>query len=202
MLEFLNHLFGCICGQNPDHTWSPGGVLLPFCQRCMGLYVGAFVAAALHLALRPVPTNRWLWLNGGFLLFMVPFGFHWLPQGAVLRTITGVLFGFGLVAFLSLTLRSRRREEADFLSSQKIRLVTSAATISFWFTLPATLALVPWLGANGNAFAADSLKLSAALGAFMLSALALANVALAMRGLIRWARQIKPSNPEQQVAKF
>jgi hypothetical protein len=33
---------------------------------------------------------------------MVPFGFHWVPQGPMLRTVTGLLFGFGLVAYLRL----------------------------------------------------------------------------------------------------
>jgi len=114
MPDLLQHLFGWICGQNPDHTWSPGGELLPFCQRCTGLYVGACAAAVWHLLLRPAPTNHWLWLNGGFLLFMIPFGFHWLPQGPVLRAITGVLFGFGLVAFLSLPIgRARHSVCAD-----------------------------------------------------------------------------------------
>lgn len=110
MHEILQHFFGWVCGQEPAHTWAPCGLLLPFCQRCSGLYAGAFVAAVLHVWLRPAPTNRWLWLNGSFLLLMVPFGFHWLPQGPLLRTVTGVLFGFGLVAFLAL---GRNRSIAD-----------------------------------------------------------------------------------------
>ncbi len=185
MLEFLNHLFGSVCGQNPDHTWSPSGELLPFCQRCTGLYVGAFVAAALHLTLRPVPTNRWLWLNGGFLLFMIPFGFHWLPQGAVLRSITGVLFGFGLVAFLVLTLRGNRTGVPPDRVCRVSHDACATARLVFWFMLLSTLYLVPWLGVNGNALAANTLWLLAAGGALVLFGLALANVALAVCGMSR-----------------
>lgn len=112
MLGILNHLFAAVCGQNPDHTWAPGGVLLPCCQRCLGLYVGGAIAAWLHFGLRPVLSGRFLKIHGAFLLLMAPFGFHWLPQGPVLRTVSGVLFGFGLVAFLLLPMTDRfsRRE--------------------------------------------------------------------------------------------
>jgi len=104
MLEILTHWFAAVCGQDPGHTWAPGGILLPCCQRCTGLYVGAGVAALLHLWLRPRLTSRFLEMHGAFLLLMIPFGFHWLPQGPALRTLTGVLFGFGVVAFLWLQL--------------------------------------------------------------------------------------------------
>jgi uncharacterized membrane protein len=118
MPELLRHVFGWVCGQNPAHTWSPGGELLPLCQRCTGVYIGAFAAALLHLAWRPAPAPRWLWLNGAFLLFIMPSGFYWIPQNPELRCASGILFGFGLVAFLWLTLpenpfRSSRGDEAQ-----------------------------------------------------------------------------------------
>ena len=100
MLEFLGHWFGLLCGQDADHTWAPGGLLLPCCQRCLGLYVGAGIAACLHWRLRPRLSGRFLGAHGMFLLLMAPLGFHWLPQGAVPRTVSGVLFGFGVATFL------------------------------------------------------------------------------------------------------
>lgn len=181
MPDLLQHIFGWICGQNPDHTWSPGGVWLPLCQRCTGLYVGVFVAALLHLLVRPAPTNRWLWLNGGFLLFMIPFGFHWLPQGPVLRTLTGVLFGFGLVAYLWLTLG----RAGNPLPAANITARRAGGIAPYWITVCITIAFVLWLGANGNSFAAYSLALLATAGALVLFGLALANVARALRGLMR-----------------
>lgn len=180
MSELLHHLFGCVCGQSPAHTWAPGGVWLPVCQRCTGLYAGACVAALLHLALRPVATSRWLWLHGGFLLCMIPFGYHWLPQGPVLRALTGVLFGFGLVAFLRLPLRLAPRDT--------IPEDAHAARGAVWryaAGLLATLVLVPWLGARGNALAAGILEWLATGGALVLFGLVLANVFLAARWLAR-----------------
>lgn len=100
MIEALSHVFAAVCGQNPSHTWAPGGLLLPCCQRCTGLYVGAGLAALLHLWLRPNLTRGFLRVHGAFLLFMAPFGFHWVAHGAAMRTITGVLFGFAVVTFL------------------------------------------------------------------------------------------------------
>jgi hypothetical protein len=104
MIEILGHWFAAVCGQNPGHTWAPGGILLPCCERCVGLYIGAGVAALLHFALRPKLTGRFLQIHGAFLLVMVPFGFHWIAHGAALRSASGVLFGFGIVAFLWLPL--------------------------------------------------------------------------------------------------
>ena len=109
MIEGLFHLFAAVCGQNPGHTWAPGGMLLPCCQRCTGLYVGAGVAGLLHLWLRPRLSGRFLEIHGAFLIFMVPFGFHWVADGPVLRTVTGVLFGFGVVTCLWLAIETRAR---------------------------------------------------------------------------------------------
>lgn len=105
MQDLLQTLFGCVCGQNPMHTWTPGGQALPSCQRCTGVYAGAFIAALLHLGKRPALTRRFLEVHGLMLLLMLPFGFHWVDQGPVLRGISGVLFGAGVFTFLWLPVR-------------------------------------------------------------------------------------------------
>jgi hypothetical protein len=120
MIEILGHWFAAVCGQNPGHTWAPGGILLPCCERCVGLYIGAGVAALLHFALRPKLTGRFLQIHGAFLLVMVPFGFHWVAHGAALRSASGMLFGFGIFTFLWLPLshmidKSERRNHQPCL---------------------------------------------------------------------------------------
>ena len=179
MLELLHHLFAEVCGQNPAHTWAPGGLPLPCCQRCTGLYVGALAGTALHLWLKPRLTSGFLWIHGAFLLQMIPFGFHWLPQGPLLRTITGVLFGLGLVSFFLLLPTARRP-------------VGEKPTEAKYFTaLTLSLALVLAL-ANANSTAyAYTLTALAAAGLLTLAVLVLTNLWL----LVEQASRLSPSNP-------
>jgi uncharacterized membrane protein len=99
---FLEQVFALLCSQAADHTWAPGGVLLPFCQRCTGVYFGAATALLLQLTFKTRPRPWLFWLYGIFLLQMVPLGFHWVEQGPLVRTFSGQLFGFGLVGYLGL----------------------------------------------------------------------------------------------------
>lgn len=99
-MDLLRMVFSYICGQ--QHNWMLGEVTLPFCQRCTGLYVGAFCALMLIAAFRPRPSAFLYWLHGLFMLVMVPFGFHLVPHGGLIRTFTGALFAFGLVYYLAL----------------------------------------------------------------------------------------------------
>jgi uncharacterized membrane protein len=188
--ELFRHAFGWVCGQNPAHTWSPGGELLPLCQRCTGVYVGALVALVLHLAWRPKPTPRWLWLNGAFLLFMVPSGFYWIPQNPELRSASGIVFGFGLVAFLWLTLPDRfffssRREEAQTGISDSSGLPRVGFYKMFAAVLLTALVFTPLLAEKGNHLAGAILSLACAGGALVLAVLLLINVLF----FLRWATQ-------------
>jgi uncharacterized membrane protein len=99
-MNLLRGLFSHICGQG--HCWVLGGQTLPFCQRCTGLYVGALCGLVLVLIFRPRPRASIYWIHGMFLLLMTPFGFHLIEHGPLLRTLTGTLFGFGLVYYLAL----------------------------------------------------------------------------------------------------
>ncbi len=93
-MNFLTELFSHICGQVNCSTLD--GVTLPLCQRCVGLYCGALVAFVFWNGLRPRMTNSFLALNVGFLILMIPFGFHWVQQDPTTRMLTGFLFGVGL----------------------------------------------------------------------------------------------------------
>jgi uncharacterized membrane protein len=100
MSALIHRIFGLVCAQNPAHTWAPGGDLLPVCQRCTGLYVGALLALLLLLCFRPATNERYRRLHVILVLLMTPFGFHLVPHGAVLRTMSGNWFGFGVVGLL------------------------------------------------------------------------------------------------------
>jgi len=215
MLDLLRHVFGWVCGQNPVHTWSPGGELLPVCQRCTGVYTGAFLAALLHWWWRsatappwlwlngtganrgqecprsgvPGPRWLWLWLNGAFLLFMAPSGFYWIPQNPELRCGSGILFGFGLVAFLWLTLPAQFTiGDLRFTSGSAIeeRRANRKSQIVYLAVLLAALGLAPLLAESGSAAAGVILSAACAGGALALAALLLANLWLLLRWVVRW----------------
>ena len=183
MLDVLSHLFAAVCGQDPGHTWAPGGMLLPCCQRCTGLYAGAGMAALLHLWLRPRLSGRFLEIHGAFLLVMVPLGFHWVAHGPVLRTVTGTLFGFSVVTFLWLPLDSRFTFHVSHVTS-------------YFLILAVTLMVLPLAAKLGGTFAAYLLSGLIVWGALALVLLVSADVALGLVGALRWLRRrTSPSVP-------
>jgi hypothetical protein len=190
MLEFLHAPFSWVCGQSLAHTWSPGGEALPCCERCTGVYVGAFVAALLHLAWRPAPTLRWLGLNGAFLLFIIPSGYYWIPQNPEWRCASGILFGFSLVAFLRLCLPP---PESSALPEKNSRL----SIVIFAVTLLSCLWLTPLLAEHGNLLAAYLLGAAASGGAVALAVLVLANWFLGLRWFARWISCHESTMPDE-----
>jgi uncharacterized membrane protein len=159
----MDHLFSCLCGQNPGHTWLPGGALLPFCQRCTGLFVGALVAFLLHLLLRPRLTNRFLVAHAGLILSMAPFGFHWVAHGPILRTLTGIWFAFGVVALLFA------------LPGSRVPSGPGRAGRTYWLWLALACLWVPALAALGGPGSAFVLKCLGLGGALVLVGLTIAN---------------------------
>jgi uncharacterized membrane protein len=182
MLDVLSHLFAAVCGQNPGHTSAPGGIWLPCCQRCTGLYVGAGVAALLHLWLRPKLTGRFLQIHGAFLLAMAPFGLHWVAQGPALRTASGVLFGFAVVTFLWLPLSSRFTFH-----------VSRPGVRSYFLILGVTLIVLPVAASVGGTLTGFALSGLIAWGGLALLALIAADVVLGLRGLVCWLRRLPSS---------
>lgn len=180
MNRLLWQAFSVVCGQNPEHTWSVGPTLLPFCQRCTGLYIGAFVCVALHLILRPGLGGRFIAAHGLFLLIAVPFGFHWIPDGPALRAMTGVLCGFGIGTFLWLVPGTAwgRANGAG----------RRAAVWGYATGLGAVLVLVPLAGGHGGAASGRVLEALAAAGLVSIGGLALANAAFGLRGVFRGVR--------------
>ena len=198
MLEWLQEGFALVCGQNPAHTWAPGEVLLPFCQRCTGLYAGAVLAALLHLWLRPRLTGRFLAIHGAFLLFMAPFGFHWVEHGPGLRTITGTLFGFGVVTFLWLPVKAWWADREPELAGVSQKAPPPATGFSerraawrYGAGVVLAVAVLPVLSARGGPWAAGLLYLSGLAGALVFVALVLANVGL----VIRFGRRVLFGKP-------
>ncbi len=173
----LEHLFSLICGQ--VNCWTVAGRPLPLCQRCTGLYVGASVALALWMFFRPKPTNLLLWAHGLALLLMVPFGYHFVPQSGDIRSITGYLFGFGLVFFLMLVPASSRTVEASS--------GTHAFQNTTWYVAGTIVGAALLLCAvhAGGYLVANVVSWLAATGLAILAALVVANLLLGPISLMR-----------------
>jgi uncharacterized membrane protein len=201
MIEIVTQAFSWICGQHADHTWTCGGLPLPCCQRCTGLYLGALAGFLLLILLRPPMTRLLLWLHGAMLILMVPFGFHWLPQDALIRGWTGVLFGFGLVAFLQLPL-AQRTTDSHSSSSRATRV------LFYCIGLATTLAAIAVLHFGAPQISAALVSLFLLCGALVLITLAVANIWLGIRRLVRvcmnahWSlRTCSPAMPPRSATK-
>jgi uncharacterized membrane protein len=189
MSEALSQLFAAVCGQNPDHTWAPGGWLLPCCQRCTGLYAGALAAALLLAWLRPRLSGRFLEVHGAFLLFMAPCGLHWIPQGPVSRTLSGLLFGFGLVAFLWLVPAERWARPAT-----RAAAAPPGQAAAYAGGLALVMVAVPALAGAGDRAAAYALSFWSLGGLLVLGLLAAANLWLGLTRLLRLIRRPAPAH--------
>jgi uncharacterized membrane protein len=149
----LLRVFDGLCAQ--AHCWAPGGETLPFCQRCTGFYVGAALALVLYAVFRPRPTLSVLWAHGLFLLLMVPFGYHLVPQNGTLRTLTGQLFAVGLVGYFCLlplpSWRNQPAENNHFLWAYTAGILASLAAVQLMVHWGGRLSgeVLTWLGLAG-----------------------------------------------------
>ena len=164
------------------NLWSPGGDALPFCQRCTGLYVGGAWAQALWLAFRPRPTLRTLGLHGMLLLGMIPFGYHLVPQGGEVRTLTGVLFAVGLTYFLALNPALRWRHWENRSGNER----------AYWAGIFISLPLLLLAVHSESGLAATVLAWIGLAGLLGFAGLTLAN--LAVLALPAWHRLHRPAS--------
>jgi uncharacterized membrane protein len=178
MAGFMQEIFGLVCGQNPAHTWAPGGELLPLCQRCTGLYVGAALALLLLILYRPPIDIRYRWLHAMLLLAMTPFGFHLVPHGEVLRTMSGHWFGFGSVGLLWLMPGELWADKGHRKPSLRSYLLLGLMS----------LISVPVFAQWGGALAAVTLSWLALAGLAAIAGLLLGNLILLLYTMITWFR--------------
>jgi uncharacterized membrane protein len=184
-------LFALLCGQRLAHTWTPGGVPLLVCQRCTGLYAGAAIALALHAWLRLRPSTPFLALHGLFLLAMLPLGLHWLPQDGLARTLSGIVFGAGVVDFLWLN-------PAGHFAT--LREPARGTWLRYLAALGLALLLVPLLAQRGGVPAAVLLDALALAGLVALAALVLANGVVALGAGACRLRPLTPARGGSRVA--
>ena len=154
-MDWMHQLFSYVCGQ--VNVWAVGGEALPFCQRCTGLYVGGFYAVLLMALFRPAPSLRLLAIHLVLLVQMVPFGYHLVAQGAILRTVTGQLFAIGLVYCLFLNPLAKLKGERPSLRNRSLPYALAALAglpallLAIQFGGPITARVLAVLGLAGLA---------------------------------------------------
>jgi len=157
---------------------------MPCCQRCTGLYAGALAAMVLHAWIRPRASRFFLTVHGFFLLQMIPCGLYWVPQSPVIRTVSGILGGFGIVAFLWV---------APGLLLLKTRNNRWGEVWTYSCGLALTAAVVPWVAMSTKSMGI-MLSWVVFVGALSLAALTLANVKACWK-TVAWAFRIPRSRP-------
>ena len=116
--ELANQVFSFLCHQDPSRTFHPGGEPLAMCARCVGVYAGFLLAWPMMIIAGQLPRKLAMYLHGLFVLQIIPFGFHLIPHGLTMRTISGQLFALGAVYFLYTAIRhSKRGTTAPKISS-------------------------------------------------------------------------------------
>ena len=169
MDSLLMWIFSWVCAQNVEHTWAPAGELLPMCQRCTGFYAGAAIALFLMFLFRPQVDSRYRWIHTILVLAMAPFGFHLVSHGPIIRTLSGVWFGFGVVGLLWLFPGEK------FFTGKSSTAMAKHLHVNLGLS---SFILLPAFARWGGGVAAEILPWLALLGLVAIAGLTLTNSAL------------------------
>jgi uncharacterized membrane protein len=175
-MKLLHDLFGLVCYQDMSRSFSIAGMVLPFCQRCTGLYLGLGIGFLIQVLSgshkRGLPPRGILYTVIACLLIMPVFGFHLLDPGPAWRFWSGLIYG-NAIAYLLLpaafTIATRGRTVRDY---------TPGSVIVFWGQFAFVNTLPMWFPVQLAAFAYGVLALACAgaLGLILCLAVCLAVV--------------------------
>ncbi len=103
-MSVISYVFSFLCSQDASRSFAIGGHLLPFCQRCTGVYLGLGISFVYLLASRHykkgLPPRSIIYVNIASLLIMPVFGFHFLDPGSAWRFWSGLIFGNAIASLL------------------------------------------------------------------------------------------------------
>jgi uncharacterized membrane protein len=101
-MEFLTEIFSYICGRN--RCFVIDGAALPVCQRCLGLYVGAFFTLSWLILTRTYRRGLPSWsvtmLHIAMILTAMVGGIHLLDLGPRWRLLCGLWTGHVITLWL------------------------------------------------------------------------------------------------------
>jgi len=103
-MSIINYIFSLLCSQDPLRSFAIDGRLLPFCQRCTGVYLGLGISCFYLLLSRHykkgLPSLSVIYVNIASLLIMPVFGFHLLDPGSAWRFWSGLIYGNAIASLL------------------------------------------------------------------------------------------------------
>ncbi len=148
-MNFLTFVFSYLCSQDPSRSFEIGGQLLPFCQRCAGLYAGLGISF-IYLFLsghykKGLPPRSIVYVNVASLLMMPVFGFHFLDPGPAWRLWSGLIYGNAVASLLlpaASIICSQGRVFGQYTKASVFGFFVFFAflnTIPFWFPVQSSL---------------------------------------------------------------
>ena len=103
-MNVIGHIYSYLCSQDSSRSFEIAGRLLPFCQRCTGLYLGLGISFLYLLISRHykkgLPPAGIIYVNIASLLIMPIFGFHFLDPGSSWRFWSGLIYGNAIASLL------------------------------------------------------------------------------------------------------
>jgi uncharacterized membrane protein len=147
-MSALIYVFSFLCSQDPLRSFAIEGHLLPFCQRCTGLYVGLGISFVYLLLSghykKGMPPRSIVYVNIASLLMMPVFGFHFLDPGPGWRLWSGLIYG-NAIAMLLMPATSiiccRGRGYGQYTKTSTLcffALFAFLNTIPLWFPIQST----------------------------------------------------------------
>ena len=148
LMNIFSYIFSFVCSQDPLRSFEINGYLLPFCQRCTGLYVGLGISFVYLLLSghykKGLPPRSIVYVNIASLLMMPIFGFHLLDPGPGWRLWSGLIYG-NAIAMLLLPATSiickRGRVSGQYTKNSTLSFFILFAflnTIPLWFPTQST----------------------------------------------------------------
>jgi len=107
--EIARVVFSFLCHQDVGSSRPDAGIPAALCQRCTGMYAGAFLALFLFPLARFKPDNKILLVHGLFLFQGVLLGVFPIPQPGWIKALSGQLFIIGVFYILWVNIQSKRR---------------------------------------------------------------------------------------------
>ncbi len=129
-MNITGDIFSFLCSQDASRSFVIADRLLPFCQRCTGVYLATGFSFLFLLVgrfhRRGLPPLSILYVNIAGMVIMPVFGLHILDPGPAWRLWSGLLFGNAVACLLLPAASIIRNEGTTYGHHAKV------STILFW----------------------------------------------------------------------